>query len=157
MVGSVKVKFTLPTVGVLKFNVDGSSRGNPGPAGIGGVLRKHDGAMLGIFSSFIGCHHSSFAEIAAILKACQLCELVNCPPNHNIIIESDSKSAVSWMNGEGGVRNVKLLEAIMDIKDILARLAPKVLVQFVPRRANVSADFLAKQGALSGLVQEGWV
>ncbi|KAK3221359.1 hypothetical protein Dsin_008384 [Dipteronia sinensis] len=74
----------------------------------------------------------------------QLCPFFNCPPNHNIIIESHSKSAVSWVNGEGGVGNVRLLDAILDIKEILARLLQKAMVQFVPRSANVSANFLAK-------------
>ncbi|KAK4857701.1 hypothetical protein QYF36_004675 [Acer negundo] len=32
----------------------------------------------------------------------------------------------------------------------------EVLVQYVPRSGNVSADLLAKLGALSGLVQEAW-
>ncbi|KAK3227024.1 hypothetical protein Dsin_006886 [Dipteronia sinensis] len=151
------VRWNYPTVRVLKFNVDGSSRGNQGPIGIDSILRKHDGAMLCMFSAYIGCNHSSFVEITAILKSCQLCESVKYLPNHNIIIESDSKSVVSWVNREGGVGNVRLLDAIMDIKDILARLSPKVLVQFVPRSANVFVEFLAKQGAFSGLVREGWV
>ncbi|KAK2641369.1 hypothetical protein Ddye_023132 [Dipteronia dyeriana] len=65
----------------------------------------------------------------------------------------------SWVNGNGsgGVGNVKLRDFIMDIKDILARHVPKVKIQFVPRSANASADFLARQGASSGFVQEGWV
>lgn len=35
---------------VLKFNVDGSSLGNPGPSGIGGVIRNDMGMVLGVFS-----------------------------------------------------------------------------------------------------------
>ncbi|XVF56550.1 hypothetical protein PTKIN_Ptkin06aG0130000 [Pterospermum kingtungense] len=32
-----------PPKGVVKFNVDGSAFGKPGPAGIGGVMRNHEG------------------------------------------------------------------------------------------------------------------
>lgn len=34
-----------PSQGVLKFNVDGATRGKPDPAGIGGVLRNSDGVV----------------------------------------------------------------------------------------------------------------
>ena len=35
----------------LKFNVDGSARGNPGPAGIRGVLRDSKGKVLFVLVS----------------------------------------------------------------------------------------------------------
>ncbi|KAK3219563.1 hypothetical protein Dsin_013533 [Dipteronia sinensis] len=43
-----------PPVGDLKFNVNISARGKPGPTSIGGVLRDWRGQVLGIFSLFIG-------------------------------------------------------------------------------------------------------
>ncbi|KAK2643600.1 hypothetical protein Ddye_025363 [Dipteronia dyeriana] len=88
-----------------------------------------------------------------ILKACQLCESVNCPPNHIIIFESDSKSAVSWVNGDGGIGIVRLRNFILDIMDFLASHVSKIKVQFFSRSANGSADFLARQVASIGLVQ----
>ncbi|KAK7309436.1 hypothetical protein RJT34_06161 [Clitoria ternatea] len=39
---------------LLKFNVDGSARGQPGVAGIRGVLGNHKGDILGIFSKHVG-------------------------------------------------------------------------------------------------------
>lgn len=41
--GPIKIRQTAklcPPFGILKFNVDGAARGNPGPAGIGGALRN---------------------------------------------------------------------------------------------------------------------
>ncbi|TXG46574.1 hypothetical protein EZV62_027928 [Acer yangbiense] len=142
--------------GSLVFNVDGASLGNPGPSGVGGILRDKDGITLCMFSPSIGFGSADAAEVAAILQGCQLCSSDHCPTTCSVIIESDSKRAVSWVNGIGGVSNVKLLDSIMEIKEILARLGSKVVVRFVPRSGNVAADFLAKQGAASGLSQVAW-
>ena len=41
-----------PDLYTLKWNVDGSSKGKLGPAGIGGVLRDHNGIAMGfVFQS----------------------------------------------------------------------------------------------------------
>ncbi|KAK4860466.1 hypothetical protein QYF36_024338 [Acer negundo] len=42
-------------------------------------------------------------------------------------------------------------------REILHRLNSKVVVRFGSRYGNAAADFLAKQGAANGLVQEAWV
>ena len=43
-----------PPIGWLKFNVDGATRGKPGPTGIGGVLRNCNGDVLFMFSKYVG-------------------------------------------------------------------------------------------------------
>ena len=56
----------------FKWNVDGSSLGKPDPLGIGGVLRNHNGILLGIFSSPIGMLDSNVVELKAVVKAIEL-------------------------------------------------------------------------------------
>ncbi|KAK3206977.1 hypothetical protein Dsin_021023 [Dipteronia sinensis] len=75
----------------LNFNVDGSSKGNPGSAGIGGVLRGDSGKVAGMFSCYIGFTDAMLAEITAILKAAQLCYLTLELRRNSILIVSDSK------------------------------------------------------------------
>ncbi|XVF48928.1 hypothetical protein PTKIN_Ptkin03bG0227800 [Pterospermum kingtungense] len=53
----------------MPCNVDGSSFGKPGPAGIGGVLRNHVETELICFSKHVGMEDSNVAEIMAITKA----------------------------------------------------------------------------------------
>ncbi|KAK1581656.1 hypothetical protein Q3G72_007763 [Acer saccharum] len=48
------------------------------------------------------------------------------------------------------------LDIILEIREILSRLKPKVVVRFINRSSNVAADFLAKQGVFNGVVQMGW-
>ena len=43
-----------PPLSVLKFNVDGATRGKPGPTGIGGVLHNNKGGVLFMFSKHVG-------------------------------------------------------------------------------------------------------
>ncbi|KAK1583559.1 hypothetical protein Q3G72_024995 [Acer saccharum] len=142
-----------PPEGFLKFNVDGSSRGNPGPSGIGGILRNSVGDVLCMFSSVIDDGSSVAAELVAILQACKCCM---CPTDLSVIIESDSRSAVSWVNDDVGVGHIRFLDIILEIREILSRLKPKVVVRFINRSSNVAADFLAKQGVFNGVVQMGW-
>ena len=44
------VSWCSPPCGVLKFNVDGATKGKPGLAGTGGVLGNHKGQVLFMFS-----------------------------------------------------------------------------------------------------------
>ncbi|KAK3219249.1 hypothetical protein Dsin_013219 [Dipteronia sinensis] len=61
-------EWTPPDNKGLKFNVDGSVRGNLGPAGIGGVLRDSRGKVLCLFSLFMGSYGSNLTELLAIKK-----------------------------------------------------------------------------------------
>ena len=56
-----------PPSGSLKFNVDGSARGKPGPAGIGGdVLKDCMAATKAVFSRAIGVADSNVAKLLAV-------------------------------------------------------------------------------------------
>lgn len=65
----VGIVWTPPQVGTLKFNVDGSSIGKPGPIGIGGVWTNHLGCHFIRFSKNIGHAKSNMAEVLAIREA----------------------------------------------------------------------------------------
>src|SRR5580704_9125879 len=54
---------------ILEF--DGGSRGNPGPAGIGVVLRAQDGTPLVTLGRFIGRATNNVAEYQGLITALQ--------------------------------------------------------------------------------------
>ena len=89
------VQWCPPMDNDLFFNVDGSARGNPGDAGIGGVLRDSTGKVLCLFSFFVGISDSNTAEVLAVHRACQLISSKTSLAGRMITIISDSKSAVS--------------------------------------------------------------
>ncbi|KAK3225729.1 hypothetical protein Dsin_005591 [Dipteronia sinensis] len=79
----------------LKFNMDSSSRGKPGHAGIGGVLRNSDGKIICLFSFYVGIEDSNMTEILTIHKVFELCTSRTDLMGRDIIIVNDSKAAVS--------------------------------------------------------------
>ena len=69
-------RWSPPPIGILKINTDGSSRGNPGHAGIGAIGRVSDGDAIFLLSSYKGRHSNNLMEALAIKvameKACTL-------------------------------------------------------------------------------------
>ena len=59
-------KWTPPPTGCLKINTDGSSRGNPGHAGIGAIGRGDDGGVVFLLSVYKGHHSNNLMEALAI-------------------------------------------------------------------------------------------
>ncbi|KAK3183267.1 hypothetical protein Dsin_030553 [Dipteronia sinensis] len=107
----------------LSFYVDGSARGNPGEAGIGGILRDLRGRILCLFSFYVGVLDAFSAEVMAIHRACQLISGKSSVAWPAITIFSDSKSAMDCILGS----------------DLVT----------CSWSANSSADCLAKAGSLS--------
>ncbi|KAK3229861.1 hypothetical protein Dsin_001742 [Dipteronia sinensis] len=92
-------------------------------------------------------------EVLAILEACNLCDSASSLINQHIVIKSDSKSVVAWVNGLEGIGNVKNMDPILEIKEIIKQ-NKKISILFTPRSGNVFANILA--GSLTGLVQTVW-
>ncbi|KAK2650145.1 hypothetical protein Ddye_017634 [Dipteronia dyeriana] len=101
-------------------------------------------------SSSLVCSHcntedSNTAEIMAIHKACTLCVASRILVGKEIIIVSDSKVAVSWVNC-AGVGSLKHVNYIYNIRNCLRILGNTSMV-FNPRfSSNAYADALAKKG-----------
>lgn len=80
-----------PPLSRLKFNVDGTSQGNSGSSGVGGVLRDHLNRVLGYVSINSGFGWAFEAEVRAILKALMFCQEFLFK---EVEIESDSTTTV---------------------------------------------------------------
>ncbi|KAK3169154.1 hypothetical protein Dsin_000058 [Dipteronia sinensis] len=140
-INTIKIKKTKlkdwmpPSFDSLKFNVDGSAKGAPGLAGMGGVLMYSNRKILCIFSSFLGVKDANSAEIEAIHRACSLC-----------VSNDDLRDrAVSWVN-EGDFGSLKHINLIYDIRNILHYLSNTVVL-YNSRATNSFADLLAKKGS----------
>ena len=82
---------------MLKLNVNGVARGEPGSVGIDGVLCNHDGLLLFYFSSSIGVKESSEAEIISIIEVLRS---FSVSFRQTLIVESDSLNLISWVSNE---------------------------------------------------------
>ncbi|PKH92355.1 hypothetical protein CRG98_049856, partial [Punica granatum] len=89
-----------PQPGWCKLNVDGSSFGNPGKGGAGGLIRDEGGNWVVGFSAYIGFKTAFKAELYAIKHGLGL--LLNYTEGtkvEGVIIESDCLRAVEMIDG----------------------------------------------------------
>ncbi|KAK2651346.1 hypothetical protein Ddye_011202 [Dipteronia dyeriana] len=135
------IEWEHPPNGSFKFNMDGSARGSPSKARIGGVLRDHRGEVLCLFSTNVGIQDAVTAEILALAKACKLCIGKPALLGRNIEFVSDSMVVVSWINGKG-IGSIKHVQTIYDISSLLNSIGRVV---YCSRMSNSLADMLAKQ------------
>ena len=131
-------------MGYFKFNVDGAAKGKPGPAGIGGILRDENGKVWLRFSKSIGITESNEAEIYAIREAMLIFSASRWVPSIGLMIESDSKNAVGWVEHPSDTpwRLRKWIAHISLLKKNFADFK----IAHVYREANGDADELAKGG-----------
>lgn len=134
-----------PPTNKLKWNVDGSAKGKPGEAGIGGVLRDEYGNILGMFSAYVGIRDSNEAEFMAIVFALEMSLQKVCVMEKELIVESDSRNTLSWANS---IETCpwKLIFYGNKLKNLLVILKD---VSFVHkyRESNCFVDSLAKKSA----------
>ncbi|XVF04122.1 hypothetical protein REPUB_Repub05bG0054800 [Reevesia pubescens] len=140
----IATNWSPPFKGFVKFNVDGSTIGKPGLAGIGGVLCDEFGVRLLVFSKAIRISDSNEAEFIAINEAFSM--FVSSPWSkvYGLIVDSDSQVAVKWFNCHDSMpwKLRKFCSFIDSLKGAVIRWK----VQLVYRESNDIADGLAKAG-----------
>ena len=138
-----EVVSTIPTESVLTMYVDGASKGNPGPAGIGIVIYNNDDQFVGKVSSYIGKKTNNQAEYVALIRAMLIAIYFK---TKFLKIRSDSELVVRQLLGEYQVNNSqikKLYDKVMELK----KQIPNFKIEHVMRNFNERADYLAKKAA----------
>lgn len=123
-----------------KLYTDGGARGNPGPAGIGGVLYKDDN-LFDSFSSYIGRGTNNQSEYLAILKGIELAL------EHNIDTLDcflDSELVVKQLNREYKVKNEELAKIFIKIYNLTLKFK-KITFTHIRREYNKEADALVNK------------
>jgi ribonuclease HI len=123
----------------LTINIDGASRGNPGPSGIGVVIIKNK-LIIAKYNEFIGEKTNNQAEYAALKKALQIASIFDS----EITVLSDSKLVVYQRKNRYKVRNKQIKTIFREISD-LEKQFRAVIYRYIPRAKNRYADFLANQ------------
>ena len=76
----------------MKFNIVGASKGNPGMAGYGRVIRDEQRHIKVIFHSHLGKATNNMAELMALEKCLEILIESNL---HDTIIEVDSELIIN--------------------------------------------------------------
>lgn len=118
---------------------DGASRGNPGPAAIGVVLRDTEGKIVTQISQCIGRTTNNQVEYRAIIVALE--KALELGATH-VELNSDSELVVRQIDGRYRVKNATLKPLHQHVKRLLGKLEG-FSVSYIPRQRNTEADKLA--------------
>src|SRR5439155_18263849 len=125
----------------LTLEFDGGSRGNPGPAGIGVVLRAQDGTALVTLGRFIGRATNNVAEYRALITALEEAKELGAK---KLLIRGDSELIVKQMRGEYRVKNADLRD-LYDEAQFLLHQFDEAKIEHNLRDKNKLADKLANR------------
>lgn len=128
-------------MGMFHLHVDGGSRGNPGPAGIGAVLTDAGGETLEELASYIGEATNNVAEYQALIAGL---EMALDRGIRQLSVFSDSELIVRQVAGQYKVKNEGLRPYYLQAKTLLAQLEEFEL-NSIPRESNANADRLVNQ------------
>ena len=121
---------------MIEIFCDGGARGNPGPAAYGFVV-KDEGAIVKEGNGYIGVATNNVAEYTAIIEALKL--LSDHKKGEDLQFFLDSLLAASQLNGIYKVKNAKIRELLVKIRELENQFS-KITYQHVPRDQNKEAD-----------------
>ncbi|MCW1930620.1 MAG: ribonuclease HI family protein [Candidatus Kerfeldbacteria bacterium] len=120
---------------------DGGARGNPGPAGIGGVVYDMEGNVLAEVSEFIGHTTNNQAEYRALietLKAAKACGATE------VECYMDSQLVAKQMSREYKVKDLNLQKVFIEAYNLVQEFK-SISFTHVYREKNKAADALVNK------------
>jgi len=136
---------------------DGGARGNPGPAGIGAIIKYEKKEEK--ISKYIGEATNNQAEYRAVIEALKWVKN-HYPPNQfkptsdvglkgseDLEIECflDSELIVEQLNQRYKLKNEGLKPLFWQVRDLIIALGGKVTFKYIPRQQNKEADRLVNK------------
>jgi ribonuclease HI len=121
---------------------DGASRGNPGPAGVGILLKAPNGEVLCAEGQFLGHSTNNVAEYKALLLGLERALERGVK---RLEVRADSELLIKQLKGLYRVRNAGLLPLFEAARQLIARFE-EVRLKHVRREHNTEADRLANEG-----------
>ena len=125
----------------VKLFTDGGSRGNPGPAAIGGVIYNLNDEKLKEFSEYIGESTNNIAEYSALIKGLRLCLEMGFK---NVSCNLDSELVVKQLNKVYKVKDEKM-KILYDVVTETTAEFESVSFTHVLRAKNKLADTLVNK------------
>ncbi|MCK9928579.1 bifunctional RNase H/acid phosphatase [Frankia sp. Mgl5] len=138
----------------LVVEADGGSRGNPGPAGYGALVRDAGtGQVLAERAASIGTATNNVAEYEGLLAG--LRAAAELDPGADIEVRMDSKLVVEQMSGRWKIKHPSMRPLAAQAAEIAAGLG-RVRFVWVPRARNGDADRLANEAMDAAAAGRSW-
>ena len=124
-----------------RANIDGGSRGNPGPASYGVVIRNPRGEVVAKLKKYIGRMTNNVAEYYGLIAALDYAQSrgIRAPR-----VESDSELVVRQMRGQYKVKSAEL-RPLFERARKMAQTFASFKIEHVYRDQNAEADALANE------------
>ena len=124
-----------------RANIDGGSRGNPGPASYGVVIRDPRGEIAARLKKYIGRTTNNVAEYYGLIAAL---DYVQSNSIKALRVESDSELLVKQMQGQYKVKSADL-KPLYERAKKMSQAIPAFRIDHVYREQNREADLLANE------------
>ncbi|MEO3814604.1 bifunctional RNase H/acid phosphatase [Sphaerisporangium sp. B11E5] len=126
----------------LVVEADGGSRGNPGPAGYGAVVKAPGGEILAETADSIGVATNNIAEYQGLIAGLRSA-LALGGDGTPVEVRMDSKLVIEQMAGRWKIKNERLRPLALEAGVLARRL--RVTWKWIPRERNRDADRLANE------------
>jgi ribonuclease HI len=130
-----------PVAAAYRANIDGGSRGNPGPAAYGVVIRDAKGDIVAKLKKYIGRMTNNVAEYYGLIAAL---DYMQSQGIRALRIESDSELLVKQMRGQYKVRSPEL-QPLFERARKMSQALESFRIDHVYREQNREADALANE------------
>ena len=126
-----------PARRTLVVEADGGSRGNPGHAGYGALVRDPDtGEILVEKAQYLGIVSNNVAEYSGLIAALELAHEID--PDAWILAKMDSKLVVEQMSGRWKIKHEDMRRLASVARSVVD--PHRVKYQWIPREINKDAD-----------------
>ena len=115
---------------------DGGSRGNPGPAATGIVIKNEAGETLRTYGEFLGAQTNNYAEYKAIISALKTAKEMGAT---QIECRADSKLVIEQLSGNWKVKEPTIRILFFEALSALRAFQAHTL-RHIPREQNTEAD-----------------
>jgi ribonuclease H / adenosylcobalamin/alpha-ribazole phosphatase len=137
---------------LLTAYTDGAAEPNPGPSGIGVVVRDDEGRIVATISRAIGHGTTNKAEYFA--AALGIKKAADCGAQE-ILVRTDSKLVVEQLSGRWKVKCPDLRRFHARVLRLISELGIWVTFEWIPRDENAEADVLANRAI--GVEGNSWL
>jgi len=133
----------------LHIYMDGGSRGNPGPSGIGVVLKDDSDNIVKEYYKNLGITTNNVAEYNAVIYGLQEALFLKA---EKVDLYIDSQLVTQQLKGEFRVKNANIKPLFEQVMHLISGFK-KVSINNIPREKNREADKLANKAMnLAGLL-----
>ncbi|RKT77721.1 putative phosphoglycerate mutase [Terracoccus luteus] len=130
------------------MEADGGSRGNPGVAGYGALVRDpRTRAVLVELAEPLGKQSNNVAEYSGLIAGLKAARDIDS--GADVLARMDSKLVVEQMSGRWKIKHEDMRRLALEARDVCAEISAaggSVSFEWIPRERNKDADALSNEG-----------